>query len=450
MSKGTVSGRTASGGTTPSDEDTREEALIHLRRNYVAYLCHGLLGQTGMRLVNTPTFIPAYLYALSGSDIVVGLARSVQYLGMFLSPILSATWVEHRRRVLPLAFWVGAAMRLQILGLALAAVVFPEPLVLAAVIGFLGLFGFFLGMQGVIFSTVFAKVIPVERRGVLLGIRNALSGLTAAAAAYFGGRYLVGDEVSENVVGSALREVFGNGFGATFGVAFVLTSVGLLMLTFVREPRPERVRERKRVRDRLRDLPVLLRSDRAFTLYFSARSLATMGRMALPFYFLYASAHTGVDEGTSLGVISLAFLLAQTVSNAVWGWIADRSGFRLVFLAALVVWMVAGIALMPAEGLIGTSLAFAGIGVGLGGFVLASQNMVLEFGERAELPMRIAVANSAAEFTGAIGPLLGGVLVAVGSYATVFWTAIGFQAAAVLVVLFFVDEPRNRARDVAN
>ena len=62
-------------------------------------------------------------------------------------------------------------------------------------------------------------------------------------------------------------------------------------------------------------------------------------------------------------------------------------------------------------------------------------NELLEFGEREELPMRIAVANSAAEFTGAIGPLLGGVLVAVGSYATVFWTAIGFQAAAVLVVL---------------
>jgi hypothetical protein len=39
----------------------------HLRRNYLAHLAHGLLGQTGMRLVNAPTFLPAYVAALTGT-----------------------------------------------------------------------------------------------------------------------------------------------------------------------------------------------------------------------------------------------------------------------------------------------------------------------------------------------------------------------------------------------
>ncbi len=421
--------------TTAEEQRLRAEAFRDLKRNYLAYLFHGLLGQTGMRLINAPTFVPAYVYALSGSDLIVGLARSLQYFGMFLSPILGATLVEHRRRVLPLAFWVGGAMRLQILGLAAAGLFFPDHWALFAVLSFLGFFGFFLGMQGVIFSTIFAKVIPVERRGILLGVRNSLSGLTAAAVAYLGGRYLVGGNV------------FGDGFGATFGLAFILTTLGLGMLFFVREPEPVQVRQRSTVRERLGDLPDLLRSDRAFTYYFVSRSLATMGRMALPFYFLYAQGRTGVQEGTALGVLSVVFLVAQTISNGAWGWLGDRGGFRGVFLGALATWMVAGFWLMQADGLVSTGVAFAGIGAGLGGFMLSAQNMVLEFGERHDLPLRIAVSNSASEFTGAIGPLIGGALVVLGSYTTVFWTAIGFQFCAVIVVFAFVDEPRRRGEN---
>ena len=38
-----------------------DEVRRNLRRNYVAHLGHGLFGQTGFRLVTTPTFIPPYV-----------------------------------------------------------------------------------------------------------------------------------------------------------------------------------------------------------------------------------------------------------------------------------------------------------------------------------------------------------------------------------------------------
>ena len=53
----------------PREESFQAEVRRHLRRNYLAYLSHGLLGQTGMRLVNAPTFLPAYVAALTGSDL---------------------------------------------------------------------------------------------------------------------------------------------------------------------------------------------------------------------------------------------------------------------------------------------------------------------------------------------------------------------------------------------
>ena len=408
-----------------------EHIESNLRRNYTAHLLHGLFGQTGFRLLNAPTFVPAYLFLLSGSEFAVGLARGLQAFGMFLSPILGATVIEHRRRVLPVGFLVGGMMRVQVLGIALAGLLLPDPYTLVAVCAFLGLFGFFLGMQGVIFSYLMSKVIPVQRRGVLLGLRNFLSGLTASGVAYLGGRFLVD------------RDVLGDGYAATFLAAFGLTSLGLLMLLLVREPEPPRVRAPSRLMDRLRDLPSLLRSDRDFTLYFLCRALATMGRMAVPFYVLYAGTRIELS-GTTLGVLTTAFVLAQSTTNLVWGWLADRHGFRLVFLLSLGLWIFSALLLMQTVGLSSVVIVFVGLGAGLGGFMLSAQNLVLEFGSREDLPMRIAVANSAAELVGAVGPILGGLLAAVWTYEGVFWLAISFQLAAAVLVALFVAEPRRR------
>jgi MFS family permease len=429
----TASSATTAGAQESVDAEARYRADIdrNLGRNYLAHLLHGMLGQTGFRLVNAPTFLPAYVQLLSGSEFVVGLARSIQYFGMFLSPLLGASLIEHRRRVLPVGFLVGGLMRLQVLGLALAGLFLPAEWAVRAILVMLLLFGFFMGMQGVVFNYLMSKVIPVERRGRLLGLRNALAGVTAAGVAYLGGRYLVEPNV------------LGNGYAVTFLVAFVLTTLGLSMLLLVREPEPPEVRAPMRVRERLRDLPQLLRSDRGFTWYFVCRALATMGRMAAPFYILQAGDSIGLS-GTTVGLLSTAFVLANSVANLGWGILADRTGFKLVLILSLAVWIVSVAALMTGSTLTGFVIVFLGIGTGMGGFQMAAQNMVLEFGSRSDLPLRIAIANSAQELVGAIGPLMGGILAVSFGREIVYEVAIAFQLAAIGVVVLRVDEPRHR------
>ena len=68
---------------------------------------------------------------------------------------------------------------------------------------------------------------------------------------------------------------------------------------------------------------------------------------------------------------------------------------------------------------------------------------------RARLHDLAARANLAQDHPGWAAVVLGGVLVSVLSYLGVFWIAIGFQLAAVVIVAFFVDEPRRRARQPA-
>jgi MFS family permease len=425
------------GRRAPAREGGAEQAYLarvraDLPRNFAAHLVHGLFGQTGFRLINAPTFVPAYVHALSGSDLAVGLARGLQSFGMFLSPILGALSIEHRSRVLPMGLLVGGLMRVQVLGIALAGLLLPSTWSLVAVWVFLGLLGFFLGMQSVIFRFLLSKLIPVERRGVLLGLRNFLAGLTAAGVGWAGGRYLVE------------ANALGDGYAATFLLAFGLTTLGLGALFFMREPEPPAMRRPTQARERLRELPALLRSDRPFTFYFLARALANVGRMAVPFYVLHAGTRMEIS-GAALGWLTLAFVLAQTTTNLAWGWVADRGGFRRVFAASMVIWIASALLLLRVAELPGFMLAFVGLGAGLGGFVMASQNLVLEFGTREDLPMRIAVANSAAELVGAVGPVAGGLLAAAWSYPAVFGVAIAFKVAALLLVLGWVDEPRHRA-----
>jgi len=416
-----------------SDAEARYQRQVRsdLPRNFAAHLAHGMLGQTGFRLIQAPTFVEAFIVSLGGTPMALGAIRAAQSVGMFLSPVLGATSIEHRKRVLPAGLWIGGLMRLQILGIACAAFFLSGQSALVAVGALFVLFGFFMGMQGVIFSFLMSKVIPVDLRGRLTGLRQLLGGFTAASVGWVGGQL---------VEGGAL----GNGFAATFALAFVLTSLGLASLLFMREPVPPSRRPVSNVRQRLRELPAMLSEDPDFTRYFLARALAIMGRMSMPFYLPYAASRTDIG-GSELGQLTFAFVFAMSASNLMWGLIADRTGWRFTFIAGLGIWIASVLVLMSSDTLGAMVLVMAGIGSGRGGFMMSSQNLVLEFGSRENLPMRIAVANSASEFVGILAPLIGGLLITVAGYPEVFWTGISFQTAAMVWVVLFVREPRGRS-----
>ncbi|KQP22831.1 MFS transporter [Pseudorhodoferax sp. Leaf267] len=400
-----------------------------LPRNFAANLAHGLMGMTGFYLLAAPTFVPAYIYLLSGSKLAVGLALGAQFLGMALSSIWGATLIEHRNQVMKVVYSVGWLMRLQILGLAVSAFLLPAHWALTAACVFLALFGFFGGVQNVTFNVLMSKVIPVTQRGRLTGLRNFLGGLTASGVAYLGGEYLVGSNA------------FGNGYASTFMLAFILTSIGISALTFVREPRSLSVRAApSRFMQRLADVPGLLRADPQYRRFFFARALAALGTSAVPFYILHVGQFVSLS-GATLGYFSLAFLLSQTISNLVWGRIADRHGYRLVFILSVCLWCAATLLLVLGSSLPLFLLAFCGLGAGYGGYQVAAQNFVLEFGKTHELPMLIAVSDTASHLMMAIGPLLGGLIAMQFGYTPIFWMALAFKASAVAII-WSIAEPR--------
>ncbi|MGB3067808.1 MAG: MFS transporter [Ottowia sp.] len=408
------------------------EVERNLPRNFMANLAHGMLGLTGFRLMYAPTFVPAYVFALSGSKVAVGFALGAQFMGMALSSIWGATLIEHRDRVLKVVNSVGWLVRLQILGLAASAFLLSGHWALIAACTFLTLFGFFSGMQGVAFNVLMSKVIPINQRGKLLGLRNFLGGLIASGVAYLGGRYLVG------------LNAFGNGYASTFLLSFILTSIGITALRFVREPQSLSVRAQpSRLLERMAEIPAMLRGDSNYRRLFFARGLGALGTTAVPFYILHIGQFIPLS-GQALGYFSLVFLLPQTVSNLLWGKIADVSGYRLVFLLSVGLWCSSTVLLIFSTSLPLFLIAFCGLGAGQAGYQIASQSFVLEFGKQHELPMLIAVSDTASHLMMVLGPLLGGLIATQLNYVVVFWLSVGFLFIAVMTV-WRMDEPRQRS-----
>lgn len=420
----------------PQDAEAAYRAFVrtHLRRNYAANFLHGMLGMTGFRLFHAPTFIPVYLHQLSGSDAIVGLALGLQQLGSVVSPLVGAARVEHRERLMSEAVRIGMGMRLPILLMAVAGWTLSGAPLLWSLILLLFLFGLFNGMQRVVFQLLMARVIPIDQRGRLQAWRNMTGGLIAAVLSYAAGRYLI-----EN-------NAFGNGYSTTFMVAFALTSLGLTALRFMMlEPTPPTLPPQSRLRDRVRDVPKLINADRDFRNFLIAQALAMASRMGAPFYALHAA--TAMEmSGATLGLLTLAFLGADTLSNLIWGYVGDKWGFKAPFACALALWIVSTLVLVFANSLLLFVIAFAGLGAASSAYMLSSSTMVLEFGLRDDVAMRLAISSTVEGAIAATGPLIGGILAVATGYATVFWITIIIECIALAVLMLRVREPRWRDR----
>src|SRR5579872_2845283 len=121
----------------------------NLPRNFAGHFVHGMLGMTGFRIFNAPTFLPAYIHlitrAMPGSDMLVAASQALQQLGGVVSPVVGAAQVEHRKRVLPVSMLMGTLMRVQVAAIAICAWVLTGPSLVWSILFFLLLLGVFQG-----------------------------------------------------------------------------------------------------------------------------------------------------------------------------------------------------------------------------------------------------------------------------------------------------------------
>jgi hypothetical protein len=419
------------------------EVTRNLRWNFGTNMVYGLFGTTGWRLIFTPTFVPAYAFAITQSEFLVGLLMFLSGALRLLAPFPATALVEHRPRAKPLSLLFGSAMRLQILFIALSAMFLHEShpgwnvIVFFAAMPLCHALG---SMQGVAYGMVMSKLIPavgpgIWNRNIFVGMRNAIGGFTAIALILAVRRY-----------GSGIP--FPLDFAYLLLFAVCLTSVGLLFFGFSREPDSPDVAERESVWRKVAQIPTTLREHPNFARFVLARSLASIAFLALPFYILHAREVLADVPGVEINM-TLYWMAASSLMDPLWGVIAQRRGFRSVFLIAMLLWIAASGVFAVAETQLAIALAFSAIAVAVGGFHISSNNMVFEFAESDLRPRMIATSSTIGDIAATGSALLGGYLAEVAPLPLLFLLAAVFLAGGGAVMLRGVVEPRIPSPDEA-
>jgi len=138
--------------------------------------------------------------------------------------------------------------------------------------------------------------------------------------------------------------------------------------------------------------------------------------------------------------------MGDALSNIPWGYLGDKSGFRSTFIIALVLWIAATMTLLLGHVPWLVCVAFFGLGAAQSGYQMSSQTMVLEFGLREDMSMRLAFSSTAEGLMLTLGPLMGGLIAAIAGYSTLFVISMTFEAVALVILLVLVEEPRTRKK----
>ena len=78
-----------------------EFARRHFKRNFFLGVSNGVLFHFAWAFTGTSTVLPLFISRLTPSEILIGLASTLEALGWFLPQIAIAAMTLHRRRQLP-------------------------------------------------------------------------------------------------------------------------------------------------------------------------------------------------------------------------------------------------------------------------------------------------------------------------------------------------------------
>jgi MFS family permease len=142
-------------------------------------------------------------------------------------------------------------------------------------------------------------------------------------------------------------------------------------------------------------------------------------------------------------IFTAVMLISEIFGYAVWGTIGDRDGYKRVIQFCNLFLIVGMFALLFVNSVWVLFIVFAIISFAHSGEFIADQNIAMEFGKETERPTYIGMSKTLTGPFLLMAPIIGGGLIKLWGYQSMFFTAMIFSAIAFIIIKFFVEEPRN-------
>lgn len=391
-----------------------------------------------LSVISRETVMPVLVSKLTDSKFAIGLIPALATFGYLIPQLLSASFTERLPYKKPITMFIGGVIErlpFGLIGIVLFFLAEKNPP--------LTLFLFFLllvitsvgsGLATPPWLDMIAKVIPVEKRGLLSGVGNSIGAVMGIFGALLVGKVLASSS-------------YPNNFAFLFILSFSLNIISFIGLALNREPSSLKVNKHLSLKDYLAKLPQILKTQHNYRRFIISRSLILVGTMATGFYSVFATERfmEGSSVASLTGLLTAVLISSQAICNLGWGFLADRLGHKRVLSSAAFLLMIAALLAFLASSKILLILTFIFLGSYLAADQVSALNIILEFCEEADRPTYIGLTNTLLAPLVALVPLLGAYLASHFGYSTLFATTAVMALLGGLAMTLWVREPRYKS-----
>ncbi len=416
----------------PNSDTLNPDVVKYFKRNFFANVMDAGFWFFGDSFVAAYTIMPVFMSTLTDSPILIGLIPALEGAGWFLPQLFLAKHLEGQNRRLPIVLKLGIFERISYLLLAFGAFFILGFDKKIAVVLFLMIYvikTFSGGLVALPWQELIATVIPVTHRGRYWGFSLILGKSMGMVGAVITGFLLT-------------KFAYPLNYATMFGLGFIGVSISYIFLYMNIEPEIERS-----VSPGNQDLSIwervgsILRVDRNFLHFLINRVFVFLASMSLGFITVYGIQTFDLPLSYS-AFFTIIMLVSEIIGFGIWGYLGDERGYKKVLEFSNLFLIFSLLFLLLTKSIGGLYLAFGIISFAHAGEFIADQNIAMEFSAENDRPTYIGMSKTLTGPFLLIAPIIGGILVKLWGYQSMFLTSLVISIFAFATIKFLVQEPR--------
>ena len=405
-----------------------------VKRNFWCFVLDGAIYFGGATMIHPHTIIPVFLKKFTSNEYLINLASGIEVMGTLLPQLFMARYQETLAYKKWLLVFLSIILRIPWL---LMAIVIPLvagnsawiPL-LSFFIGY-AVFQIILGLNIPVWADLFAKLMPVNLRGTMTGVRRTAAGILGLGTAILAKVIL--DKIA-----------FPMSFALLFGIAFVIKMISLIPLMLIKEHKSPETKTKVPVLTYLRGIPGILQKNRNYRNFLFSRIIFTLAMMLGGLITAYGIDTFALENRDSLfALVSLFTVIGEIIVSLIMGKLGDKYGYKNNLIIIAVLSMISMILLILYQNLTLFILALVIYNIIFKIQIDANINISFEFCKEKDRPTYVTIVNTIISPISFAAPFIGAFFVDILGYLTAFHIVFFLLAIYTLYVLFFVKEPRN-------